>query len=167
MANFRPFSCEKCQQVVKRLTLPRGERDGRFMVVGDAPGVGDGAKESYDMAWRDGRSSEMLESALLILDIYEQCWFTNQLKCATPCNRPSFGSEIHNCRTYLDIEYEVVKPEIVILLGAHVAKTHQRVDGKTYAEVKHPAWFVRMGKKPEEYARHIADVLRERRVAWE
>ncbi len=47
----------------------------------------------------------------------------NILKCRPPGNRDPKLDEIASCLPYLQRQLELIKPEIIVALGAHAAKT--------------------------------------------
>jgi hypothetical protein len=154
-----PVACEECQSVVYRHTMPTGNMHPRYIVVGDAPGVGDGALiDRFDRKWVYGPSSHLLRKALDKFGIYEECWFTNLLKCSTPENRPSSQEEVKTCSKYLLNEIKLLKPKRAIILGNHAWEMCPDL-GIPKVKVYHPSYFVRKGGDWKQYAKHVKEVI--------
>jgi uracil-DNA glycosylase family 4 len=47
----------------------------------------------------------------------EQVFITNTVKHVTPKNRKPLPDEIEACKPYLTKQLEIIKPEIVVLMG--------------------------------------------------
>lgn len=158
ISSLWPTNCFKCKTVVFRRTMPTGNVKPKYVIIGDAPGVGDGAKDTIDRVLVYGRSSHLLRKALGILGIYWDCWFTNLLKCALENNRPSTKKEVANCFPYLKNEIDTLKPKFIIALGHHV-DSMLRQFGYTGIRIYHPSYYVRSNKSYKEYASHIMKQL--------
>ncbi|MFA5733054.1 MAG: uracil-DNA glycosylase family protein [Acidithiobacillus sp.] len=159
-------NCTKCQDyqdIIVRRTMPTGNINAKYMIIGDAPGMGDGPKDTLDRVFVYGPSSKILRLALYELGIYHKCWFTNLLKCAKPNNVQSERHNIVACRNSLANEISIIEPEIIISLGNHVDSMLRELnilnDIKCH-KVYHPSYFVRLGKNRFEYAEHINNELR-------
>jgi DNA polymerase len=112
--------CKQCPTVVRRLTMPTGNLNPKIMVVAEAPGVGDGKKAGFDRVLVYGPTSYLLRQSMVDAGIYFDSWFTNLLKCALPGNRGGFLEEYENCAPKLAKEFNILKPERVILFGSRV-----------------------------------------------
>lgn len=149
-----PVACDRCKSVVKRKAMPTGNLRPKYFVVGDAPGVADGPLTHFARAWANGPSSHLLRKALWTVGIYKDVWFTNILKCSTPENRPSLDEEVKCCQQYLIHELEVLQPDVVILLGKHVANVFPRYIVPV-ARAYHPSFYIRQGLTYQDYANHL------------
>ena len=152
-----PVSCRKCLTVVYRHTMPTGNTAPTYMVVGDAPGVGDGElKGKFDRVLVYGPSSHILRKALGYIGIHNKSWYTNLLKCSTPNNRPSSTKERENCATHFMKELTTLLPQVVITLGTHVdANVRQWGYMGKIVKVQHPSYAHRSGSSAREYSEHI------------
>jgi uracil-DNA glycosylase family 4 len=111
---------ETVGSLIRRPTMPTGNLIPYYVVIGDAPGVGDGAIfNRFDRVFVYGPSSHILRQALIHTGDYYECWFTNLLKLSTPDNRPSTLEECQSQRHLLVRELAVLIPDKIILLGAH------------------------------------------------
>jgi uracil-DNA glycosylase family 4 len=92
-----------------------GPRKARVMVIGEAPG----AREDESHVAFVGRSGQLLDSVLSQVGLpRDEVYVTNVAKCRPPDNRTPKRGEIKVCvEEYLTKEFEVVRPEFVLLLG--------------------------------------------------
>lgn len=112
--------CSVCPDIITRLTMPTGNLYPKIMVIAEAPGVGDGAKETFDRVLVYGPTSWLLRQALFDCGAYYSTWFTNLLKCSLPNNRSGTNTEYETCFQYLNVEINKLSPPLVILFGARV-----------------------------------------------
>jgi DNA polymerase len=88
--------------------------------VGEAPG----ADEDQQGLPFVGRAGQLLEKMINAMGLQRQDVFIcNTLKCRPPENRDPKPDEIYNCMPYLKKQLEAIRPEIIVALGAHAAKT--------------------------------------------
>lgn len=123
-------ACRKCEIGSTRTKSVFGEGDpcARVMVVGEGPG------ETEDKLGRPfvGRAGELLEKMLGAIDLpREDVFICNTVKCRPTLddggkklrNRAPDPIELKNCRAYLDEQIAIVRPEIILALGAPAAKS--------------------------------------------
>jgi uracil-DNA glycosylase family 4 len=119
------------------------------MLVGQNPGA------EEDEAGRPfvGRAGKFLDDVLKRNGIKrEDLFITNVVKHKTPKNRLPKSDEVEACITYLTRQVEVVKPEIIVLMGA-LAWEIPRKKSIIYIKTYHPSAamrFPRMRKRFEE-----------------
>ena len=143
--------CRKCRlwQCAKNAVPGEGPDTIRVMLVGQNPGV------EEDKAGRPfvGRSGKFLNAVLAKNGIdREELFVTNIVKHVTPKNRNPLPDEISACVPYLISQVRMLKPKIVVLMGA-VAWQAPRVKGVEYIETVHPSAamrFTKMRKRFEE-----------------
>ena len=71
-----------------------------------------------------GRSGKLLDKIINAMGFRRQDVFIcNILKCRPPGNRDPKPDEIVKCIPFLHRQLEIIKPEIIVALGAHAAKT--------------------------------------------
>ena len=87
-----------------------------LMVVGQNPGSDEVIREEPFV----GASGQFFDSAVLEVLGLERASFyiSNVVRCFTPGNRTPSADEMENCRDFLDREIALVKPKVVIALGA-------------------------------------------------
>lgn len=121
--------CRKCGIGALRRNSVYGEGDpcAEVMVVGEGPG------ETEDKLGRPfvGRAGELLDRMLLAIDLRrEDVFICNTVKCRPTldtgtrlANRPPTPDEMSNCRPYLDEQIEIIRPRVILALGAPAAKS--------------------------------------------
>jgi len=115
-------ACRKCEIGSTRLNAVPGDGNptARLVFVGEAPG----ADEDQQGLPFVGRAGQLLEKMINAMGLQRQDVFIcNTLKCRPPENRDPKPDEIHNCMPYLKKQLEAIRPEIIVALGAHAAKT--------------------------------------------
>ncbi len=152
--------CRACSSVVFRHTVVTGNLSPDLMVIGDAPGIGDGELvDHFDRVFTYGLSSRLLRRALIKTGDYWNACFSNILKCSTPGNRPSTQDEVDNCHPFITNELRLLKPKRILVLGAHAKGMLDNIDAPvSYA--KHPSYFIRSGLDFRQYSDHITEVMK-------
>lgn len=94
-------------------------------------------------------SGYLIDAALYVVGLERKDVFmSNVLHCHPPHNRMSFEHEIRYCKPYLIAELELVKPQLVIVLGKDAERVLKAstvlIDAK-FLYVKHPAYLIRKG----------------------
>ena len=114
--------CCKCGLGATRSHVVPGEGNphARIMFVGEAPG----ADEDEQGRPFVGRAGQLLDKIIAAMGLKRSDVFiANILKCRPPDNRDPRPDEIISCLPYLQRQIEIIKPEIIVALGAHAAKT--------------------------------------------
>jgi len=109
-------SCRKCPLGSTRLNavVYRGGRAPRVVFVGEAPGV----EEDRRGVPFVGRSGLELDRAIARLGLSpDEFGIVNLIKCHPPGNRFD-PAAARTCRPYLDRQLELLRPEVVVTLGA-------------------------------------------------
>lgn len=109
-------ACRRCPlgSVRTHAVVYRGGRFPRVVFVGEAPGAAE------DLAGTPfvGRSGRILDAALAALGIPgEEVGIVNVLKCRPPENRFDRAAA-RTCRPFLDRQLSLLRPEVVVPLGA-------------------------------------------------
>jgi len=115
-------ACRQCPLGELRTNAVPGEGStcGRIVFVGEAPGADEDAQGRPFV----GRAGKLLDNIIAAMGLKrEEIFIGNILKCRPPGNRDPRPEEIVKCLPYLQEQLEVLKPEIIIALGAHAAKT--------------------------------------------
>jgi len=108
-----------------------GDPDSPVVFVGEAPG------EEEDKLKRPfvGRAGQYLNSKLEEVGLKrEKIYITNVVKSRPPGNRAPTKEEIASCLPYLRKEIEIIKPKLIVCLGATAMKG---ILGKEYAITKY------------------------------
>jgi DNA polymerase len=114
--------CCKCDLTSTRTRAVPGEGnpDARIVFVGEAPGADEDAQGRPFV----GRSGKLLTKIINAMGLERKDVFIcNILKCRPPENRDPKPEEIVQCEPYLNAQLDLIRPEIIIALGAHAAKT--------------------------------------------
>jgi DNA polymerase len=156
--------CRKCGIGATRRNSVYGEGDpcATLMVVGEGPG------ETEDKLGRPfvGRAGELLDRMLLAIGLpREDVFICNTVKCRPTldlgnrlANRPPTPDEMGNCRPYLDQQIEIIRPRVILALGAPAAKSFM---GERFAISKQRGqWFEGPGGTPIMATFHPAYILR-------
>jgi len=138
-------ACKKCPGLnVKRLTecAPGwGNLNAEVMFVGQslhAPGM------VSDVPFVGG-SGLLIIAALKLSGLKRQdCFWTNIIHCHPENNRPSTEREKKNCLPYVQKELNIVKPKLLVLLGADAKEAAPELpEGTKERCFKHPAAVLR------------------------
>jgi DNA polymerase len=114
------------------------------MVIGEGPG------ETEDKLGRPfvGRAGELLDKMLAAIDLArEDVFICNTVKCRPTLddgrrlrNRAPDPQELKNCRPYLDLQIDIVRPRMILALGAPAAKSFM---GEKFSITRQRGqWFV-------------------------
>lgn len=115
-------NCKKCAlaQGRRSIVVDRGNPASRIMAIGEAPG------ETEDSTGRAfvGRAGKLLDEIMhaIRLDTERDLLIANIVKCKPPGNRAPLTEEVNACKPYLRKQIELVRPRIVLLLGAVALK---------------------------------------------
>jgi len=112
-------SCKRCNFMIHRKTVPTGNLNAKYFIIGEAPGVGDG-KEYFDRVFVYGPSSHLLRLQMHKYNIHKYAIYSNLMKCAYPKNRKGNFNEYDECFGYLNFEIHTIRPAVIILLGKQV-----------------------------------------------
>ncbi len=149
-------TCKKCRlwETAKHGVPGEGPPDAKVMVVGQNPG----AEEDESGRPFVGRAGKYLTKTLAEFGIKrEDLYITNIVKHTSPQNRKPYPDEVEACLPYLMTQISMIKPKIIVLLGAS-AKETPRVEGIDYFEVIHPSAAMRFTKMRERFRLQIAEL---------
>jgi DNA polymerase len=121
--------CRKCAigEIRRNSVYGEGDPCARVMVIGEGPG------ETEDQLGRPfvGRAGQLLDRMLLAIGLArEDVFICNTVKCRPTFddgvrlrNRAPEPAEMANCRPYLDEQIEVIRPSVILCLGAPAVKS--------------------------------------------
>jgi len=151
------LACHLCGLSKSRthVVFGEGNTEAALMFVGEAPGA------SEDSMGRPfvGRSGELLNKMIknvLYLD-REDVYIANIVKCRPPQNRAPTPSEAHTCRSFILKQIELIRPKIIVTLGAtayhylsgddtpvsKIRGTIQQKERYTLLPTYHPSYLLR------------------------
>jgi len=169
----RAKKCVKCGElsrcrhsVVFGVGSPRAE----IMFVGEAPG------HDEDMQGEPfvGRAGELLTKIIAAMGFTrEDVYIANVLKCRPPENRTPLPDEVVNCLPYLLSQIELIKPKVIVGLGATAVRalldvqlgiTKMRGHWYTFRDIPimptfHPAYLLRNPPAKKEVWEDMKAVL--------
>ena len=120
----RASVCVKCPHLAARrhtVVFGVGDPDARLMFIGEGPG------EDEDLQGEPfvGRAGQLLTKMILAMGLTrEQVYIANILKCrpdmppGVPGNRKPTKQEMETCVPYLRAQIDVIKPGVMVALGA-------------------------------------------------
>jgi len=129
-------SCRKCPLGSSRTqaVIYRGGTAPWILFVGEAPGV----EEDRQGEPFVGRSGRELDRAIARLGLASQeVGIVNILKCHPPANRFD-PRAARTCRPYLDRQLAILRPEVVVTLGARALASFDPAAPPVLASAGHP-----------------------------
>lgn len=166
--------CTRCvlhKQGRKQIVFGVGNPRADIMFIGEAPG----ADEDIQGEPFVGRAGQLLNNMISAMGIRrEDVYIANIIKCRPPGNRTPEREECDTCSPFLMRQIEVVKPKIIVALGAVAAKTLLGVNdaminlrGRIYdfkntklAVTYHPAYLLRDPRQKKETWKDLQMVMK-------
>jgi uracil-DNA glycosylase family 4 len=113
--------CIRCKLHKQRTNIVFGVGDphARLMFVGEGPGADEDAQGEPFV----GRAGQLLNNMITAMGLKrEQVYIANIVKCRPPGNRQPERDECETCMPFLMRQIDVIKPEVIVALGATAAK---------------------------------------------
>jgi uracil-DNA glycosylase family 4 len=156
----------------RNLVFARGNPNAKLMVIGEAPG----REEDAEGAPFVGKAGQLLDRMLAAIGLDEtSAYITNVAFWRPPGNRKPTDQEIAACRPFVERHIELIKPEVILMVGGISSQTLLRQSagimslrgtwrdyeievGNTIPALPtyHPAFLLR---RPQEKAKAWADLL--------
>ncbi len=177
--------CTRCplhKQGRKQIVFGVGNPSAELMFVGEGPGADEDAQGEPFV----GRAGQLLNNMIKAMGITrEQVYIANVVKCRPPGNRTPEREECETCSPFLMRQIAVIKPKVVVALGAVAAKTLLAMsssmaqlrgrfydfkpagvrdsswDGCKLAVTYHPAFLLRDPRQKGEAWKDLQMVMRE------
>jgi uracil-DNA glycosylase len=115
--------CTRCvlhKQGRKQIVFGVGNPTAELMFVGEGPGADEDEKGEPFV----GRAGQLLNNMIKAMGIErESVYIANIVKCRPPGNRQPERDECATCSPFLMRQIAVVKPKVIVALGATAAKT--------------------------------------------
>jgi len=115
-------NCQKCPLALTRNKTVCGEGniDSPVIFIGEGPG----AEEDTSGRPFVGRAGQLLEKMILMYAKRkrEDFFIGNIVKCRPPQNRVPSEEEVRSCTQFLEAQLLVIKPKIIVTLGATSAR---------------------------------------------
>jgi len=165
--------CVKCGELSRcrhSVVFGVGNPRAEIMFVGEAPG------RDEDMQGEPfvGRAGELLTKIIAAMGFKrEDVYIANVLKCRPPENRTPLPNEVTNCLPYLLSQIELIKPKLIVALGATAVRalldvqlgiTKMRGHWYTFRDIPimptfHPAYLLRNPPAKKEVWEDMKAVL--------
>lgn len=166
--------CKRCPLCERRdrIVIDRGNHAAPVMVISERPGE----NENREGRAFVGRAGELLDKifAAIGMDTNRDLLITNVVKCMPPVERSPTTEEVRACLPYLEKQIALVKPKVVILLGAVAFKfvsgeggdidmessagqfmTLPAWPGIQFVVLYHPAFLLRDPRKKKDMWEHV------------
>jgi len=150
-------NCHLCELSKSRQKVVFGEGDPHadLLFIGEAPGATEDSSGKPFVGRSGDLLTKMIENVLYISrsDVY----ITNIVKCRPPNNQVPTPSQAHTCQPYLLKQIELIKPKLIVTLGAtayhfltgdeteisKVRGTIHKQNGYTLIPTYHPSYLLR------------------------
>jgi DNA polymerase len=112
--------CTRCALHAGRHKLVFGDGDAaaRLLFVGEGPGADEDAQGIPFV----GKAGQLLNNMIAAMGLKrEQVYIANVVKCRPPANRTPEPEEANTCSPFLFRQIDVVRPEVIVALGATAA----------------------------------------------
>ncbi|MGB7549201.1 MAG: uracil-DNA glycosylase [Terracidiphilus sp.] len=112
--------CTRCALHTGRneLVFGDGSPSARLMFVGEGPGADEDAQGIPFV----GKAGQLLNNMINAMGLArEEVYIANVVKCRPPANRTPEPEEAHTCSPFLFRQIDVVRPEVLVALGATAA----------------------------------------------
>jgi uracil-DNA glycosylase len=114
--------CQRCKlakQGRKQIVFGTGDPNAELMFIGEGPG----ADEDQQGLPFVGRAGQLLNNMITAMGLKrEQVYIANIVKCRPPGNRTPERDECDTCSPFLMRQIRVVRPKVIVALGATAAK---------------------------------------------
>jgi uracil-DNA glycosylase family 4 len=170
--------CTRCvlhKQGRHQIVFGVGNPNAELMFIGEAPGADEDIKGEPFV----GRAGQLLNNMIKAMGIQrEDVYIANIIKCRPPGNRTPERDECETCSPFLMRQIAVVKPKVIVALGAVAAKTLLAINapmmemrgrwydfrGTKLAVTYHPAFLLRDPRQKKEAWKDLQMVMKE--LGW-
>jgi len=166
--------CTRCalHKGRNKLVFADGDPNARLMFVGEGPGADEDAQGLPFV----GRAGQLLNNMIAAMGLKrEEVYIANVVKCRPPGNRTPEPEEANTCSPFLFRQIDVVRPEVLVALGATAAtyllgqrqplaglrgRVHRFRDTKLIVTY-HPAFLLRDPRQKKEAWADLQIAMRE------
>ncbi len=163
--NRQIAACEKCGlcRQIRHKVPGQGNPHASLMLIGEGPGRDE---DESGLAFV-GRAGQLLTRMLAAIRLSrEEVYICNVVKCRPPDNRTPMPEEAEACLPYLRMQFALVRPKVILLLGATAGRY---VLGDDFRVTRDRGRFVQKGGIWFMPTYHPAALLRDeskKREAW-
>jgi len=115
-------NCQRCKLAKlgrKQIVFGTGDPNAELMFIGEGPG----ADEDEQGLPFVGRAGQLLNNMIAAMGLKrEQVYIANIVKCRPPGNRTPERDECDTCSPFLMRQIRVIRPRVIVALGATAAK---------------------------------------------
>ena len=115
-------NCQRCRLARlgrKQIVFGAGDPNAELMFIGEGPGADEDAQGLPFV----GRAGQLLNNMIGAMGLKrEQVYIANIVKCRPPGNRTPERDECDTCSPFLMRQIRVVRPKVIVALGATAAK---------------------------------------------
>jgi DNA polymerase len=115
-------NCQRCKLAKlgrKQIVFGTGDPHAELMFIGEGPG----ADEDEQGLPFVGRAGQLLNNMIAAMGLErEQVYIANIVKCRPPGNRTPERDECDTCSPFLMRQIRVIRPKVIVALGATAAK---------------------------------------------
>jgi DNA polymerase len=166
--------CTRCalHKGRNKIVFADGDAEARLMFVGEGPGADEDAQGLPFV----GRAGQLLNNMITAMGLKrEEIYIANVVKCRPPGNRTPEPEEANTCSPFLFRQIDVVRPEVIVALGATAAtyllgqrqplaglrgRMHS-VRGTRLIVTYHPAYLLRDPRQKKEAWADLQIAMRE------
>jgi uracil-DNA glycosylase len=165
--------CTRCRLHKGRTNLVFGVGDpnAELMFIGEGPGADEDAQGEPFV----GRAGQLLNNMIAAMGLKrEDVYIANVVKCRPPGNRTPEKDECDICSPFLLRQIDVIKPKVIVALGAVAAKTLLALNdsmanlrgrwydfrGARLAVTYHPAYLLRDPRQKKETWKDLQMVMK-------
>jgi uracil-DNA glycosylase family 4 len=165
--------CTRCRlhQGRKNLVFGVGNMNADIMFVGEGPGADEDAQGEPFV----GRAGQLLNNMISAMGIQRaDVYIANVVKCRPPGNRTPEKDECDTCSPFLMRQIEVIRPKVIVALGAVAAKNLLAINdsmanlrgrwydfkGSKLAVTYHPAYLLRDPRQKKETWKDLQMVMK-------
>ena len=165
------LNCRNCHLAASRQNVVFGEGNehARLMFIGEGPGADEDATGRPFV----GAAGQLLDKMIAAMHLArEEVYIANVVKCRPPGNRVPGEDEAAACMGYLERQIELIKPEVIVLLGGTALHFLLKMDGisrlrgrwQEYKNIPvmptfHPAFLLRKAESKREAWRDLKLVM--------
>jgi len=114
--------CQRCKLAKlgrKQIVFGTGDPHAELMFIGEGPGADEDAQGLPFV----GRAGQLLNNMIAAMGLKrEQVYIANIVKCRPPGNRTPERDECDTCSPFLMRQLGVIRPKVIVALGATAAK---------------------------------------------
>ncbi len=115
------LTCSRChlREGAQQVVFGVGDPNSLLMLVGEGPG----AREDELGEPFVGKAGQLLTKILAAISLKrEEVYISNIVKCRPPNNRQPSPQEMEVCMPWLKEEFRLIRPKVLVLLGATAYK---------------------------------------------